>query len=314
MSMLPFGNPLLGTTEPCASSILRAVGCTLSSGVEFRRGVISGGIRVEMEAGSCCNRNCGHQRCDLSMVFWPTDLLRASEQKMGRRVPIVKSVPAELRDFSVARAAGREISFMGVAFDVPWDDVDEKKSRVVGSWAFIIFRSGTAIILCIGKPKEFMGFMFQKKYASPEQFTRLYGPNVLNSDYDLKKAIYQTTPSGITLLTPTGQAAGLSSVLIINAIMPPTTDWAIYNIQTTAMRGFQLGDPVRRPKKMSLELYADDVEVEINIEQAASGPTPAITQSEINRIVQSVHTTKNAQPILSFNPREEILSKLNPKS
>jgi hypothetical protein len=156
--------------------------------------------------------------------------------------------------------------------------------------------------------------MSQKQIGSPELFTRLYGPDVLSSDYALKKAIFQTTPSDITLLTSSGRAAGLSSVLIIKAIMPPTTDWAIYNIQTTGMRGFQLGDPIRRPKKMSLELYGDDVEIEVNIRQSASGPTPAITQSEINRIVQSVHTIKNPQPILTVNPREEILSKLNPKS
>jgi hypothetical protein len=159
-----------------------------------------------------------------------------------------------------------------------------------------------------------MSNTFRDKIANPELFTRLYGPDVLNSDYALKKAIFQTTPSEITLLTTSGKAAGLSSVLIIKAIMPPTTDWAIYNIQTTGMKGFQLGDPIRRPKKMSLELYGDDVEVEINIDQTASGPTAAITQSEINRIIQTVHTVRNAEPILTFNPKEEILSKLNPKS
>ena len=80
--------------------------------------------------------------------------------------------------------------------------------------------------------------MSQKQIGSPELFTRLYGPDVLNSDYALKKAIFQTTPSDILLLTPSSRAAGLSSVLIIKAIMPPTTNWAIYNVQTTGMRGF----------------------------------------------------------------------------
>jgi hypothetical protein len=235
-------------------------------------------------------------------------------RKWGRQVPIVKSIPVELRDLSVSQVRGQKLSFMGVEFEVPWGDVDQSKSRIVGSWAFIISRSGNSIILCVEKPKDFINFMSQKQIGSPELFTRLYGPDVLNSDYALKKAIFQTTPSDITLLTPSSRAAGLSSVLIIKAIMPPTTDWAIYNIQTTGMRGFQLGDPIRRPKKMSLELYGDDVEIEINIEQVAASPTPAITQSEINRIIQSVHTIKNAQPILTVNPQEEILSKLNPKS
>ena len=235
-------------------------------------------------------------------------------RKWGRQVPIVKSIPLELRDLSVSQVPGQRLSFMGVEFEVPWGDVDNSKSRTVGSWAFIASRSGKSILLCVAKPKDFIKFISQKEIRSPELFTRLYGPDVLNSDYALKKAIFQTTPSDITLLTPSDRAAGLSFVLIIKAIMPPTTDWAIYNIQTTGMRGFQLGDPIRRPKKMSLELYADDVEIEINIEQVAAGPAPAITQSEINRIIQSVHTIKNAQPILTVNPQQEILSELNPKS
>jgi hypothetical protein len=246
--------------------------------------------------------------------FGPQTFFAFQTRKIGREIPIVKSVPAELRDLSVSQAPGQKLSFMGVEFETPWGDVDQSKSKIVGTWALIVFPSGRSIILCVNEPKVFMTGMFRDKIGTPELFTRLYGPDVLNSDYALKKAIFQTTPSDITLLTSSGRAAGLSSVLIIKAIMPPTTDWAIYNIQSTGMRGFQLGDPIRRPKKMSLELDGDDVEIEINIDQLATGPTPAITQPEINRIIRSVHTVKNAQRILTVNPQKEILSKLNPNS
>jgi hypothetical protein len=247
-------------------------------------------------------------------LFGPQTFFALQSRKMGRDVPIIKSVPTELRDLSLSNKPGQKLSFMGVEFEVPWDDVDQNKSRIVGTWAFIHFRSGNSIILCVDKPKGFMSTIFRDKIASPELFTRLYGPDVLNSDYALKKAIFETTPSDITLLTPSNRAAGLTSVLIIKAIMPPTTDWAIYKIQTTGLRGFQLGDPERRPKKMCLELEGDDVEIEFNISQAESGPIPSITQSEINRIIQSAHTIKNAQPILTVTPREEILSRLIPSS
>jgi len=63
-----------------------------------------------------------------------------------------------------------------------------------------------------------------------------------------------------------------------------------------------LGNPARRPKKMCLELYADDVEFEINIMQSESGPTPAITQAEMNRIIQTAHKAAHTQPILNVNP------------
>jgi hypothetical protein len=147
-----------------------------------------------------------------------------------------------------------------------------------------------------------MNDMFRNKIARPELFTGLYGPGVLQSDYALKKAVFETTPSKINLLTPAKEAAGLSSVLLMKAVMPPTTDWAIYRIQSKSFKGFQLGDPWRRPKKMSIELYGDNVEIEINFEQIPAGPTPAITQAEINRIIQSAHSTANARPILTVTP------------
>jgi len=223
-------------------------------------------------------------------------------RKIGLEVPIVKSAPVELRDLEISRGQGERLSFKGVEFEVPWNDVDEKKSRVVGGWALIVFRSGNSIILCVTPPKDFMNDMFRNKIASPELFAGLYGSDVLQSDYALQKAIFETTPSEINLLTPAKRASGLSSVLLIKAIMPPTTDWAIYNVKSTNFRGFQLGDPRRRPKKMSIDLHGDDVEIEINIDQVPPGPTPAITQSEINRIIQSAHQTSVAQPILTVNP------------
>jgi hypothetical protein len=115
-------------------------------------------------------------------------------RKIARQIPIVKSVPGELRDLSVSNAPGEKLSFMGIEFELPWDDVDQSKSRVVGNWAFIVFRSGNSIIVCVSKPKDFMNGVFRDKAASPELFTQLYGPEILNSDYALKKAIYQTTP------------------------------------------------------------------------------------------------------------------------
>jgi hypothetical protein len=223
-------------------------------------------------------------------------------RKIGRKVPIVNSVPVELHDFSVSKVRGEKLSFMGVEFEVPWDDVDETKSKIDRNWALIIFRSGNAMILCVNPPKEFMNGMFRDKSASPELFTGLYGSGVLHSDYELQKAIFETTPGKVTLLTPSNRAAGFAAVLLIKAIMPPTTDWAIYNVRSESLRGFQLGDPIRRPFKMALELSGDEVEIEFNFLQQQSGPTPAITQADINRIIQSAHSIANKEPILSVNP------------
>ena len=139
---------------------------------------------------------------------------------------LVNSVPVELQDLSISNVPGKKLSSMGVEFEVPWNDVDEKNSRIVGGWALIRFRSGNSIILCVTSPKGFISAMFRDKIAGPELFRGLYGPDVLRSDYALKNAIYETTPSDITLLTPTNRAAGFHSILVMKALTPPTTDWA----------------------------------------------------------------------------------------
>jgi len=73
-------------------------------------------------------------------------------RQIGRKTPIVRSVPVELYDLSVSEVRGERISFKGVEFEVPWNDVDEQKTRVVGAWALIFFRSGNSMILCAFKP------------------------------------------------------------------------------------------------------------------------------------------------------------------
>jgi hypothetical protein len=223
-------------------------------------------------------------------------------RNISRKVPIVKSVPVELGDMSVSKSPGRKISFRGVEFEVPWDDVDETSTRIIGNWGLVTFHSAKSIILCVSPPNGFITSMSKDKTPDPELFAALYGREVLRSDYQLKKAIFETTPSQINLFTPSNRAVGLSSVILIKAIMPPTTDWAIYDIRSKDFRGFQLGDPIRRPKKMCLELYGDDVGIEINITQNSSGTTRGITQPEINRIISTAHRLAETQSTLKVDP------------
>jgi hypothetical protein len=223
-------------------------------------------------------------------------------RQIGRKTPIVKSVPVELSDLTLSTVKGERISFKGIEFEVPWNDVDEQKTRVVGTWALIHFRSGNSMILCVVPPNGFIADMAKNKTPDPELFMEIYGPEVLRSDYTLHKAIFETTPRQINLFTPANRAAGLSSIIFIKAIMPPTTDWAIFNINSQNFKGFQLGDPVRRPRKMCLELYGDDVHFEISIEQNTSPPGRGFTQAEINRIIQTAHKAPDPQSKISVSP------------
>jgi hypothetical protein len=223
-------------------------------------------------------------------------------RNIGRKLPIVKSVPVDLKDLSISQAKGERVSFMGGEFEVPWDDVEQEKTRVVGNWLIVPFRSGKLVVLCVEAADGFIADMTKSKTPDPELFKAMYGPEVLRSDYALHKAIFETTPSQINLFTPANRAAGLGSVILIKAIMPPTTDWAIYKIQSQNFTGFQLGDPVRRPKKMCLELYAEGAHFEINIEQNTTSPGSGITQAELNRIIQSVRKVTRKDANFSVTP------------
>lgn len=68
---------------------------------------------------------------------------------MGRKAPIVNSVPVDLQDLSVSDATGEKLSYLGADFEVPWDDLDHQKTQVNGNWVFLTFRSGLAMIVCI---------------------------------------------------------------------------------------------------------------------------------------------------------------------
>jgi hypothetical protein len=64
----------------------------------------------------------------------------------------------------------------------------------------------------------FISNRFRNKEAKPELFVRTYVEEVLQSDYSLMKAIFETSPRSITLFTPAHKAAGLASVMVIKAL------------------------------------------------------------------------------------------------
>lgn len=234
--------------------------------------------------------------------FGPQTFFALWARNIGRKVPIVKSAPVDLKDLSVSKAKGEKVSFMGAEFEVPWDDADEDKARVFKSMALVHFRSGNSILLCVGAPDGFITDLAKSKTPDPELFKAMFGPEVLRSDYALQKAIFETTPSQINLFTPANRAAGLSAVILIKALMPPTTDWAIFRIQSENFKGFQLGDPAHRPRKMCLELYSENAHFEIVIDQDTNSPGPAITQAELNMIIQTARKTTDKDANFTVAP------------
>jgi hypothetical protein len=81
-------------------------------------------------------------------------------------------------------------------------------------------------------------------------------------------------------------------LLAIKGIMIPSGgETGIFRVRTGKFQGFQYGDPKSRPKTIDIEVFADDGGLAFLFAQREQGPVPAITQGEINRVLQSVRKT-----------------------
>jgi len=143
-------------------------------------------------------------------------------------------------------------------------------------------------------PKEFVKDFLSTGKANPAGLRNLYGEGVLQSDYSLKQQILEATPAKVGLLTPRKEAVGSAMLLLIKGIiMPSGAESGIYQIRAGDFRGFQFGDPRSRPKSIDLEIYNQDGGLGFIFSQPQNTSDPAITQAQINRIVQSLRKLPN---------------------
>jgi len=198
--------------------------------------------------------------------------------------------PAELKDLSVSGAPGRKLSYFGYEFEVPWDDVDEQKTRVIGSLQLIAFRSGKAIMLSRVPPKRLVNGLLDeamKRGTLTAWWIKwLYGDDTLESDYNFVHAALETTPSKITLLTPRPKAFRETTLLLYKSTFVLNSNSDIFFIQRKDFRGFQYGDPQSHERRIVDDLFADNGRLEFTF--LSGKHNVGISQPEINRVIQSV--------------------------
>jgi hypothetical protein len=247
--------------------------------------------------------------CSLAFVyalwsFGPQTYLALHFRKVARAAPLLNSIPVALQNQEVSHAPGETLSFRGAQFEAPWSDLIDSKSRTVGDLSFAVFESGLNMSFSVGAADMLVQALSHDNATSsaPVAVSALAGQDALTSDYAFEKAIFEATPSQITPFMDDRRARVLGVVLIMKAIMPPTSDDAIFNIQSDRFHGFQLGDPVHQPKKLALELFSSDMHVEITFFQEQRNGAPFITQAELNRIVQTLIEIPTKDATLTAKP------------
>lgn len=221
--------------------------------------------------------------------FFGLSMMFAVEARyFGWKTPVVKRTPIELSDLSVSQASGQKLSYHGYEFEVPWE-VDEAKTKQTGKMQLVAFRSGNALLFSSMAPKEFVNTFLSSSGSDPETLRKLYGEDALVSDYSLHRLILEATPAKVSLFTPRREAVGGTMLLVMKGItIPREGESGIFRIQTGNFRGFQFGDPKQHPKSVEVEIFADDGGFGFVFVQQEKGPAPAITQAEINRVIESL--------------------------
>lgn len=205
----------------------------------------------------------------------------------ARRVPVLRQTPVPVRDLSLTESAGRKIVFCGCAFDVPWSDLDEARTKTGGNSTILYFDSGLVTLLKCEPPREFVEGVLSSIKVSPEQFRRAFGEGALASDYTLTRLMLETTP--MSFHTPPRQQGPLMSLLVLKAMATPPADSGMFAIHTEGFDGFQYQDPRARPDSVLMNLFAEDRGLEFQLFLNYHGASPDVSQADINRIVRTIH-------------------------
>ena len=214
------------------------------------------------------------------------------------RFPVMDKTPIALTDFSVSRGSGKPISRFGYEFEVPWTDIDETKSIEFPDRIVIAFNSNKAMTFAAFPPHEFIDGVASTMHSTPEKLRAAFGEEA-TSDYEFKKLILNTTAHQMTFLTPWRQCNSMEMLLMFKAVMLPAPDIDLFSLEVHGFKGFQFGDPNRRPRKIGLELYSQEGMVEFYVFQKADGQAAGISQEDLNYIMQSLHRTANLKTALA---------------
>jgi len=228
------------------------------------------------------------------VAFWVAPVA-LSFDAARKAPPAARVVPTDLKDLSVSRVPGTKVSYVGYEFEIPWNDLDESQTRSVPKdhpeMVALVFRSGLHMIVSASPPRLFPNEVAREWKLSPQNVESIFGRGAAQSDYNFLRNLYEFTPDKMHLwaLSPTvhyreqfllmGKTACLSGF---------SADTGIFNVENQNYRGFQLGDPQAHPRRLSVHLYSDRGNVELVFAGTDKRAPVAVTQPEINRIVQSL--------------------------
>jgi hypothetical protein len=237
-------------------------------------------------------------------TFGPQTMLTLMARYQYRRIPAVQKTPVALPDLSVSSVPHKTVAYFGYEFELPWDDVDEQKSRTAETVHVHVtaFHSGNAFWFSTFPTRDFVKNVVEKTKLTPEQFRQAYGDDSFESDLGFYRTMLQITPRDMSPFMSKRQAGASTTLLLIKAISVPEAESGIFLIRTADFQGFQFGNPQNRPSRIREDLYAADGGIELVFFQGRE-TSPNVSQGEINRILQTVRRTSS--PEVAWTPTSD---------
>jgi hypothetical protein len=113
-----------------------------------------------------------------------------------KKAPILSLTPQELPKVPASSAVGMKLSHAGFAFEVPWTDFDDEKSKYFKKIAIYVFQSGRVITVFGPNPSHDDLLSAVKKNFGYKTNTlpKLFGEEATKTDYVFRKTMLEQTP------------------------------------------------------------------------------------------------------------------------
>jgi hypothetical protein len=220
----------------------------------------------------------------------------ALEARYGlRNVPVATTTPIPLSDHTVTNSKGAELRYFGYKFEVPWEDLDTSGIKVGKVKAVLPFQSGVLIAFLSTTNHEFIDGISENLRMSPVELRNMYGSQAMLTDYDFYRLLLYATPKAVRPFDSRKESIAGSTLMIIKALAVPE-DSGMYEISAGEFRGFQYGNPGKHPRRIVVDLYSSTRGVEFVFLRPDRKPL-SISQSEINRVIQSLHTADSGAKV-----------------
>ncbi len=223
-----------------------------------------------------------------SIMWWKV-------RQFGRNDPVLWVIPQDLGNSAPSQQLGLKLSAYGYEFEVPWGDIDREKTKSGEFVTVYYFRSGPVVMFRnpekVANAKEIFLADDEKRRVAMQ----VWGEKTLESNFTLTKAVLETSPAQMSVFAPRPKVLGLGILLMLKPSTAMGGETGIFAFDTSTIRGFQMGDPNKGPKYISLRAFdMGDHQLEITFGMQ-NGFTGRITQAEVNRVLQTIRRVSKSE-------------------